>query len=132
MGKNFLSKIFFILLPIISSALAVNIKNQKFQTLSKEQKECKIIEECRPCTFNELKGMDECQPTAYKKRIQCTVTNSEDQYYSEPCNENKKFNSVYILFIICIILFFCSYKYQKSQKDSTLKNVMTKLSILKE
>lgn len=111
---------------------AVNIKNKKFQTLSKEERECKTIEQCRPCTFTELKTIEECQPTAYKKRIQCIFTNSEDQYYSEPCNENKKFNSVYILFIISVIIFFCSYKYQKSQKDSTLKNVMTRLSILKE
>lgn len=129
-------KIFFLLSIIFGLILSVNIKNgnKKFVSLNRESKECKPVDECHPCTFNELKTLEECQPTGYKKRIRCIYENkeNEEQYYGEPCNENKKFNSVYIMLIICIVLFFCSYKYQKTQKDSTLKNVMVRLSILKE
>ena len=92
------------------------------------EKECKIIEECRRCSFLELRTMDVCQINGYKKKFYC---NSEDKYYTESCKENIRINPVYIFLFICIVIFICSYRYQKAQKDSNLKNLMVKLSILK-
>ena len=92
------------------------------------EKECKIIEECRRCSFLELRTIDICQINGYKKKFYC---NSEDKYYTESCKENIRINPVYIFLFICIVIFICSYRYQKAQKDSNLKNLMVKLSILK-
>ena len=92
------------------------------------EKECKIIEECRRCSFLELRTIDICQINGYKKKFYC---NSEDKYYIESCKENIRINPVYIFLFICIVIFICSYRYQKAQKDSNLKNLMVKLSILK-
>ena len=92
------------------------------------EKECKIIEECRRCSFLELRTIDVCQINGYKKKFYC---NSEDKYYTESCKENIRINPVYIFLFICIVIFICSYRYQKAQKDSNLKNLMVKLSILK-
>ena len=92
------------------------------------EKECKIIEECRRCSFLELRTIDVCQINGYKKIFYC---NSEDKYYTESCKENIRINPVYIFLFICIVIFICSYRYQKAQKDSNLKNLMVKLSILK-
>ena len=65
---------------------------------------------------------------AIKKKLYCA---NEDKYYFESCKENTKINSVYKFLFICIIIFICSYRYQKVQKDSNIKNLMVKLSILK-
>ena len=92
------------------------------------EKECKLIEECRRCSFLELRTIDVCQINGYKKKFYC---NSEDKYYTESCKENIRINPVYIFLFICIVIFICSYRYQKAQKDSNLKNLMVKLSILK-
>ena len=92
------------------------------------EKECKVIEECRRCSFLELRTIDICQINGYKKKFYC---NSEDKYYTESCKENIRINPVYIFLFICIVIFICSYRYQKAQKDSNLKNLMVKLSILK-
>ena len=92
------------------------------------EKECKVIEECRRCSFFELRTIDICQINGYKKKFYC---NSEDKYYTESCKENIRINPVYIFLFICIVIFICSYRYQKAQKDSNLKNLMVKLSILK-
>ena len=113
---------------ILSSLVKNNKNNHKFTS---KIDECKAIEECQPCTFDELKTIDECQVTGYKKKIQCLNKNNEQKVYNEPCSENRKINSVYIFLIICIAIFIISYRYQKTQKDSTLKNLMVKLSILK-
>ena len=92
------------------------------------EKECKIIEECRRCSFLELRTIEICQINGYKKKFYC---NSEDKYYTESCKENIRINPVYIFLFICIVIFVCSYRYQKAQKDSNLKIIMVKLSILK-
>ena len=121
--KNF---IILILLQILNFSTS-NI-NEK---LNDKIIECKAIEECHPCTFNELKTIDECQVTGYKKKMKCLNKNNEENVYNESCSENTRINSVYFFLIICIVIFICSYRYQKTQKDSTLKNLMVKLSILK-
>ena len=102
--------------------------NKEKEAKIDKEKECKIIEECHRCSFLELKTIDICQVNGYKKKLYC---NSEDKYYIESCKENMRINSVYVFLIICIVIFICSYRYQKAQKDSNLKNLMVKLSILK-
>ena len=101
--------------------------NNESLSINKE-KECKVIDECHPCSFSELKTLDICQINGYKKKLYCV---KEDKYYNEACNENKRINSVYIFLFVCILIFICSYRYQKIQKDSNIKNLMFKLSILK-
>ena len=103
-------------------------KKEKESSLINKEKDCKVIEECHFCSFSELKTNDICQINGYKKKLYCS---NEDKYYFESCNENTKINSVYIFLFICIAIFICSYRYQKIQKDSNLKNLMVKLSILK-
>ena len=129
-----LTMLFLVLLVTLNYVSLVNIKNtgNKQYSMNAEEKNCKTIEECHQCEFNELKNEDECQLTGYKKRIKCTDKNNEDRYYSESCDEHKKFNSVYTFLIISIIIFIGSYYYKKTQKDSTLQNLMSKLSILKD
>ena len=119
-----------ILLLFFSFIYSVDIKNKDKKIYAKEIK-CKIIDECQACSFDELKTIDDCQPTGYKRKMHCFYEDNSERTYIEPCNENIRINSVYIFLLICIIIFFCSYKYQKTQKDSTLKNLMVKLSILK-
>ncbi len=128
---SFSIKNFIILFLFFSFIYSVDIKDNKNKKIDNNEKECNPIEECNSCSFEELKTIDECQITGYKKKMKCINKNNEDKIYYESCNENTRINSVYIFFIICIIIFFCSYKYQKTQKDLTLKNLMVKLSILK-
>ena len=104
-------------------------ENKEKDILSKyNETDCKIIEECHSCSFFELKTLDICQINGYKKKFYC---NNDGKYYIESCKENMRINSVYIFLFICIIIFICSYRYQKTQKDFNLKNLMVKLSILK-
>ena len=104
-------------------------ENKEKDILSKyNETDCKIIEECHSCSFFELKTLDICQINGYKKKFYC---GSEDRYYTESCKENVLINPVYIFLLISIVIFICSYRYQKAQKDSNLKNLMVKLSILK-
>ena len=122
----------FIIILLIIAIYSKDINNSNNEILNNNQSnECKTIEECHSCTFNELKSIDECQVNGYKKKIQCINKNNEEKIYYESCNENTRINSVYIFLIICIVIFICSYRYQKTQKDSTLQNLMVKLSILK-
>ena len=116
--------IILLIISIYSEEIKINKNNNK-------ESECKPIEECHACTFNELKTIDECQVNGYKKKMHCLYKNNEEKTYYESCNENTRINSVYIFLIMCIIIFFGSYRYQKTQKDSTFKNTMVKLSILK-
>ena len=119
---------YFIFLLLTSAIFSTVVKTNKERNHSKE---CTPIEECKVCSFDELKTIDECQSTGYKKKIRCHYMSNQIKMFYEPCNENTRINPVYIFLIICIIIFICSYKYQKTQKDSTLKNLMVKLSILK-
>ena len=113
---------------LFSFIYSTDLKNNK---ISDKNKDCKVIEECKICSFNELKSIDECQVTGYKTKIQCIEKNNEVKDFYDSCSENTKINSVYIFLMICIIIFFVSYRYQKTQKDSSLQNLMVKLSILK-
>ena len=126
------SKEYFIIILFIYSFSFIysseDINKEKDIISMNKEKECKIIEECHPCSFLELKTIDICQINGYKKKLYC---NKDDKYYDESCKEKTRINSVYILFLFCIAIFICSYKYQKEQKDSNIKNLMAKLSILK-
>ena len=123
---------YFIIILLIISIYSKVIKKSNNEILNNyHSNECKTIEECHSCTFNELKTIDECQVNGYKTKIKCINKNNEIKIYYESCNENTRFNPVYIFLIICIVIFICSYRYQKTQKDSTLQNLMVKLSILK-
>ena len=115
--------IFLLFTPLIFSTV---VKTNRGHNNS-----CKPIEECKVCSFDELKTIDECQSTGYRKRMRCRSMSNQEKIFYEPCNENTRINPVYIFLIICIVIFICSYKYQKTQNDSTLKNLMVKLSILK-
>ena len=121
---------FFIIAFLNTFIFSTMAKDNKNIKLIKSSKDCKIIEECLICSFNELKTIDECQVTGYRKKMSC-FNNNEEKIYYESCSENIGINSVYKFLIICILIFICSYRYHKSQKDSTLKNLMVKLSILK-
>ena len=116
--------IFLLLFSFINS----NGKNSK---LTNNDKECSTIDGCHACSFSELKTIDECQVNGYMKKMRCIKKNNEEKIDYESCNENMKINSVYIFLTINIVIFIISYRYQKSQKDSSLKNLMVKLSILK-
>ena len=129
---NYFRKYIIILLLFTNLFSFINSSedgNNEKDILSKyDEKECKIIEECHFCNFFELKTLDICQIKGYKKKFYC---NNDGKYYIESCKENMRINSVYIFLFICIIIFICSYRYQKTQKDFNLKNLMVKLSILK-
>ena len=128
---KYTTKYIIILLFINSFSLISSSgdKNKENDTSTiDEEKECKIIEECHPCTFFELKTIDICQINGYKKKLYCK---NEDKNLIKSCQENTKINPVYIFLFISIAIFICSYRYQKAQKDSNLKNLMVKLSILK-
>ena len=122
----------FIFLLSFSISITVNINDNKNQRNIPNKKDCSPMEECHECTFLELKNNDECQLTGYKRRFHCIFENSDETYYTESCNENIKFNSVYFFLFFCIILGIVTYVLQKNQKESAIKNVMTKLSIFKD
>ena len=121
--------IFLLLVSLINSNLVNN--NDKNAKLINNNKECKAIDECHACSFKELKTIDECQANGYVKKILCLNKDKEEKTNYESCKENMSINPVYIFLIINILIFICSYRYQKSQKDSSFKNLMVKLSILK-
>ena len=131
---KYASKYIIIILFIFSFSFGfcsgeLNDNNKDKNGLTKEKgKDCTVIEECHICTFSELKTLDICQINGYKKKLKC---NNDDKYHLESCKENTRINSVYLFLFICIAIFICSYRYQKAQKDSNLKNLMVKLSILK-
>ena len=117
------------LFSLIKSSEDNNDINKEKESISiNKEKDCKVIEECHFCSFFELKTNDICQINGYKKKLYCA---EEDKYHYESCKENTRINSVYIFLFIWIAIFICSYQYQKVQKDSNLKNLMVKLSILK-
>ena len=128
--KNILILLFInIFSLILSTEVQNNNDNEKEnKNINKDNKNCKVIEECHFCSFSELKTLDICQVNGYKKKIYC---NNEEKYYNESCQENMGINFVYIFLFLCIVIFICSYRYQKTQKDSNIKNLMVKLSILK-
>lgn len=116
---------------------AVIVKNDQKGEFSKEKgivrnKECSIAEECRQCTFEELKHDQVCFKTAYKERYHCIYAGYEEEYYSESCEGKKKINPVYVMLIISICLLIAAWRFQKSQKESVLKNIFDRLSLFKE
>ena len=126
-------KLIFIL-SIICFSVSVNVKKDtspkvNYNTMNKD---CIPSEECHECSFDELKNDKDCWSTGYKKRIHCVYENSVEKYYSESCNNKIKINSVYIMLIICSIICALAYKVQKNQKENLLKNVFSKLSVLKD
>ena len=52
--------------PINTFIFSTMAKDNKNIKLIKSSKDCKIIEECLICSFNELKTIDECQVTGYR------------------------------------------------------------------
>ena len=128
----FIKNIFILLLinifsNINSTEVQDNYEKEKESKEINKEKDCKVVEECHPCSFSELKTIDICQVYGYKKKLYC----NNEKYINESCKENMRINSVYIFLFICIIIFIFSYRYQKAQKDSNIKNLMVKLSILK-
>ena len=121
--------IFLLLVSLINTNLDKN--NEKNEKSINNNKECKSIDECHVCSLNELKTIDECQVNGYVKKILCLNKDNEEKTNYESCKENMRINPVYIFLIINIVIFIFSYRYQKSQKDSSFKNLMVKLSILK-
>ena len=126
-------KLIFVL-SLICFSVSVNVKKDtspkvNYNTMNKD---CISFEECHECSFDELKNDKDCWSTGYKKRIHCVYENSVEKYYSESCNNKIKINSVYIMLIICSIICALAYKVQKNQKENLLKNVFSKLSVLKD
>lgn len=128
--------IFFCLFMIIECVIVKNdgsnSKNKIKGNAMPTNRECFPSEDCHECSFDELKNDEDCYETGYKKRIHCVYDNSDEKYYSESCSENIKFNSVYIMLIICLMICGIAYKIQKNQKENLIKNVFAKLSVFKE
>lgn len=129
-------EIILICLLCITPSITVIVKTDAQKSkINKTQisKHCIYVEECHPCTFDELKhNDDDCISTGFKKRKHCIYENGDERYFTESCNENMGINSVYIMFILCICLCVIAWKVQKQQKDSTLKHIFAKLSIFKD
>lgn len=123
-----------IIISLIRILLSVNVKKDispkvNYNTMNKE---CITFEECHECTFDELKNDKNCWATGYKKRIHCIYENSKEKYYTESCNDKAKINSVYLMLVICALICVIAYKVQKNQKENLIKNVFSKLSVLKD
>ena len=124
----YINKYFF---TILFFSFIYNQDNKNDTNLTNTKDNCQTIEECRKCNFDELKSNSNCQINGFIKKIKCENKDKEGKPVIEPCFGKKGINSVYIFLAICIIIFGCSFRYQKVQKDSNLKNLMIKLSILK-
>lgn len=91
---------------------------------------CEIIEQCHPCSFDELKTVEDCQINGYKQRIRC-VNKSENIYYSETCSKNMRITPVLYFFVINVIVFLVSFRVLKNFKVN-FNQIMIKLSSLKD
>lgn len=125
------------LLCCLSLINCVIVKNDPKSEFSKEKgiigsKECLIAEECRQCSFEELKHDQVCYKTSFKERYHCVYENYEEEYSSESCEGKKQINYVYLMLFICICLIIILSRFQKSQKESVLKNIFERLSLFKE
>ena len=120
------------ILPYRSVIVKTDAQKSKINK-TQMNKQCIYVEECHPCTFDELKhGEEDCTLTGYKKRKHCIYENGDERYFTEPCSENIGVNSVYIMFMLCACLCVLAWKVQKQQKDSTIKHIFAKLSIFKD
>ena len=99
------------------------------------KKNCQIKEQCKECTFEELKSLQECQSTGFKLLKYCTFLdenkNIENTYYSEPCFDGK-ISSIYIFLICSIIITICSVILRKSRKQFLVTQILDKLTIFKK
>jgi hypothetical protein len=120
----------------------MNLRTKKFDhqgtglaqdKLNKQEiKKCEVKEECRQCTFEELKIISECEETGYKSVSLCTYTDGEQDPIIESCNTNRKINSVYYLLFAALICAVASYRVRKSYLLFRLESTCGKLTILKK
>jgi hypothetical protein len=112
------------------------ITNKKTKNAQNQRKECEIKEKCRECTFEEIRTSSECQTTGYKQLKHCNFYDDvklvDEVYVSEPCVENIKINSVYVLFVVCVILGGFSFYIRKSHKNFILQKTFEKLTIIRK
>jgi len=98
------------------------------------KKYCTIKENCKECTFEELKTIQECQSTGYKILKNCIIKDNqeiiEENLFNESCLESRKISSIYILLIISILVVIISGLVRKSRKRFRLHNTLEKLTIL--
>ena len=113
-----------------------DITGQQVKNNPHYRKECITKEKCRECSFEELKNNFECQFTGYKLIKHCSYYNDlklvDDDYLNESCSENMKINSVYILFLIFLIIAFLSFYIRKSHRHLILSKTLEKLTILRK
>ena len=112
-----------------------HVKKTKHTSLN-YKKFCTVKENCKECTFEELKTIQECQNTGYKILKLCTVKDNdqiiEENLFNESCLESKKISSIYIMLILSIIVVIVSGYVRKSRKRFRLHNTLEKLTILTE
>lgn len=102
------------------------------------RKECEVKERCRPCTFEELKNtnLDECKSTGYKLMKYCEAFDDKKHvgefYITEPCSDNIKTNSVYILLLFCVCSAFLSLMVRKYHRKILLQSTLDKITIFKD
>ena len=100
------------------------------------RKDCEVREKCRECSFEELKNYFECQATGYKLIKNCRYYDEsklmDEEFYNEPCLENRKLNSVYVFLIICIVLGGLSFYTRKAHRSMILSQTLEKLTILRK
>ena len=97
------------------------------------KKYCTIKENCKECSFEELKTIHECQNTGYKILKQCVLKDDkeiiEETLFNESCLESRKISSFYLMFFISIATVFISCIVRKSRKKFRLHNTLEKLTI---
>jgi hypothetical protein len=100
------------------------------------KKDCEVKEKCRECSFEELKNYFECQITGYKIIKHCRYYDEtklmDEEFYNEPCLENRKLNSVYVFLIICFVLGGLSFYIRKAHRSMILSQTLEKLTILRK
>lgn len=135
--------LFFITITLYSCVNSVKpveykgeITNKKSKSSQSQRKECVIKEKCRQCTFEEIRSASECQNTGYKQLKHCNYYDDlnliDELYISEPCSENMKINSVYVLLAVCLVLGVISFHIRKSHKKFILQKTFDKLTIIRK
>ena len=121
---------------------------------SGEERKCTLLDACRVCSFKELQSIPECQETGFRMILKCQTTLVEDKsdireetYHDVSCQEAAtefsplndgvyaKYgsgpSSIYWLFVITATLAYIMYKLLDRRREGILKEVYSKVSIIK-
>jgi hypothetical protein len=114
---------------------SAEINNNKIKNNPNFKKTCEVKENCRSCTFEELKISDECKSTGFKEIKYCMVYDGErldDDYHTTESCESNKINSIYLYLCFFTTTGILSLLLRKYYRKMMLQSTLEKITIIKD